>query len=139
MIYYFWRKKNNRKTTKTNPQIEIWKKDSLDMSNNDRLLIKNKINDIDESKIIITHWTDTLIDTWKYLKDISNKLIVLVWASRPWSMNNSDAEFNIWYALGALNILWKNNSKWVYIAMNWEFFDVKNVTKWEDWVFRKIK
>jgi len=118
--------------------LEVIKKDSLDMNDDDRILIKDNIKNINNDRIIITHGTDSLIETWKYLQWIKNKIIVLVWASRPWTMNNSDAEFNIGYTLGVLGILSDNKKYWVYVTMNGEYFEVDNVKKWEDWVFRKI-
>jgi len=119
--------------------IKVLQKDSLDMTDSDRLLIKEKIKWLDNNKILITHWTDTMIETWKILQELKDKIIVMIGAERPWSMKYSDAEFNIWYALWVLKILSKLEQKWVFIAMNWECFDVNNVEKWEDWVFRKIK
>jgi len=119
--------------------IEVLRKDSLDMNDEDRKKIKEKLLKIVNDKVIITHGTDTMIKTWKKLIDIKNKVIILVWAARPYSMKDSDAEFNLWYALWVLDILSKNKEYWVYITMNWEIFNVDNVEKWDDWVFRKIK
>jgi len=50
--------------------IEILRKDSLDMTDKDREKIKQTVKNIKNDKIIITHWTDTMVQTWKYLKDI---------------------------------------------------------------------
>jgi L-asparaginase len=119
--------------------VEAIRKDSLDMNDFDRKLIKDKLEKIENNRIIITHWTDTMIDTWKFIQNIDNKVIIIVGAARPWSMNNSDAELNIWYALWILNILADTDKYWVYLAMNWEYFNLNNVEKWEDWIFRKIK
>ncbi len=119
--------------------IEVLRKDSLDMNDEDRKKVKEEILEISNDKVIITHWTDTMIETWKVLENIKNKVVILVWAARPYSMKDSDAEFNIWYTLGVLDILSKNEQYWVYITMNWEVFDIDNVEKWDDWVFRKIK
>jgi len=119
--------------------VEVIRKDSLDMTDEDRNLVKEKLKNINNDKIIITHWTDTMIDTWKIIQDISNKVIVLVGSARPWSMNNSDAELNIWYALWILDILADEKKYWIYLAMNWEYFNLNNVEKLDNWVFRKIK
>jgi len=119
--------------------VEVIRKDSLDMTNDDRKLVKEKLKNISNDKIIITHWTDTMIDTWKVIQDIENKIVILVGSARPWSMNNSDAELNIWYALWILDVLAEEKKYWVYLAMNWEYFNLNNVEKWDDWVFRKIK
>jgi len=119
--------------------IKVLKKDSLDMDENDRLLIKQKLENSSGDIIIITQWTDTMIDTWKAIWSISDKVVVLVGSSIPWSMNNSDAELNIWYSLWISNVLIDEKKYWVYLAMNWEYFDLNNVEKWDDWVFRKIR
>ena len=118
--------------------VEVLRKDSLDMNDEDRNKVKEKLEQIENDKIIITHGTDTMIQTWKALWNINDKVVVLVGAARPYAMKNSDAEFNLWYALWVLDILSGNKQYWVYITMNWEIFDVNNVEKWEDGVFRKI-
>ncbi len=119
--------------------VEVLRKDSLDMNDNDRELVKEKLEKIEDDRIIITHWTDTMIETWKTIQGVDNKIVVLVGSARPWAMNNSDAELNIWYALWILDVLANENKYWVYLAMNWEYFDLNNVEKRDDWVFRKIK
>jgi len=119
--------------------VEVLRKDSLDMDDNDRKKVKEELWKIKNDRIIITHWTDKIIETWKKIQDIQNKVVVLVGSARPWAMNDSDAELNIWYALWILDILADNKMYGVYLAMNWEYFDLNNVEKWDDWVFRKIK
>ena len=119
--------------------IEVIRKDSLDMTDDDRYLVKEKLGTISNDRIIITHWTDTMIETWKIIQNIENKVIILVGSARPWAMNNSDAEFNIWYAIWILNILADEKKYWIYLAMNWEYFNINNVEKCNDGVFRKIK
>lgn len=94
--------------------ISILKKDSLDMTDKDRQLIFDTCNDLDNDKIIVTHGTDTMIDTAKKLSEIKDKVIVLVGAAQPETFKNTDADFNIGLAVGAINVL----SKGVYIAMN---------------------
>jgi len=89
-------------------------KDSLYMNNKDRQLIKKACENTTEKKILITHGTDTMIDTAKILSAIPNKIIVLTGASQPYKFRESDAEFNIGVAIGALNIL----DKGVYISIN---------------------
>lgn len=89
-------------------------KDSLDMNDEDRQLIKQACEGTVANKILITHGTDTMIDTAKVLSTITNKIIILTGASQPYKFRESDAEFNIGVAIGALNIL----DKGVYISMN---------------------
>jgi L-asparaginase len=89
-------------------------KDSLDMNDEDRQLIKKACEGTIADKILITHGTDTMTDTAKILSTIPNKIIVLTGASQPYKFRESDAEFNIGVAIGALNIL----DQGVYISMN---------------------
>ena len=89
-------------------------KDSLEMNEQDRELIKKACLGSVADKILITHGTDTMIDTARVLSDIPDKAIVLTGASQPYRFHESDAEFNIGVAFGALNVL----DKGVYIAMN---------------------
>lgn len=89
-------------------------KDSLEMDEIDRELIKRACLGSVANKILITHGTDTMIDTARVLSDIQDKVIVLTGASQPYRFRESDAEFNIGVAFGALNVL----SRGVYIAMN---------------------
>ncbi len=122
--------------------IEILRKDSLDMNDKDRKKIVETIENLwdDKKNILITHWTDTMVKTWIFIKEKINELkktIVLVWASRPYLMKETDADFNVWFALGVLKVLSNYWKYWVYVAMNWNFFDIDFVEKWNDGVFRK--
>jgi len=92
----------------------ILAKDSLEMTEDDRLLIKRACQGALAKKILITHGTDTMIETARILSDIPDKAIVLTGASQPYKFRESDAEFNIGVAFGALNIL----DRGVFIAMN---------------------
>ena len=102
--------------------ISILKKDSLDMDEQDRDLIYDICNDLKNEKIVISHWTDTMIKTAKKLSRITNKTIILVWSSRPERFKWSDASFNVWCAIWAINCM-KNG---VYIAMNGKIYN------WDD-------
>jgi len=94
--------------------ISLLKKDSLEINNEDRLLILNKCKGAKENKIIITHGTDTMNITAKFLKEIKNKTIIVTGAMRPERFSNSDADINLGLAIGAVQSL----SKGIYIAMN---------------------
>ncbi len=89
-------------------------KDSLKMTEEDRQLIKKACEGAIANKILITHGTDTMIETAKVLSEIPDKVIVLTGASQPYRFRESDAEFNLGVAIGVLNVL----DKGVYIAMN---------------------
>jgi L-asparaginase len=94
--------------------LPLIRKDSLDITNIDRQKILQSCIEADTDKIIITHGTDTMIETAKFLLSIKNKSIVLTGAVKPEKFKDSDAEFNIGVAIGAMNEL-KNG---IYIAMN---------------------
>jgi L-asparaginase len=97
----------------------IMQKDSLDMDESDRQLILEKISGDLHEWIVITHGTDTMIDTAKTLSVIPNKTIVLTGSMQPARFKNSDAVFNIGCAIAAVQTL----PHGVYITMNGQIFD----------------
>lgn len=103
----------------------LLRKDSLDMTDEDRTLIYKTVKKNSSDKILITHGTDTMVKTARYLADISSKTIVLTGALEPALFKTSDALFNIGCALGALQVL-KEGS---YIVMNGKVFLANNVRK----------
>jgi len=94
--------------------ISLLKKDSLDMTEKDQDKILEACQKTDADKIVVTHGTDTMIETAKKLSKIRNKAIVLTGAMKPEKFLDSDASFNVGAAVGALNVL----DSGVYIAMN---------------------
>jgi L-asparaginase len=92
----------------------ILKKDSQDITSGDRKKLINFCNKVKDDKIIITHGTDTIIETAKQLHVIKNKTIILTGAFLPERFKDSDAEFNMGVAVGAIGFI----SKGVYISMN---------------------
>ena len=101
-------------------------KDSLEISDKDRKLIVDKCSSISNDKILITHGTDTMIDTAKLLaKKINDKTIVLTGAMIPYKFGSSDGLFNLGSALSFIQSI-KNG---VYIAMNGNLFNWDNVLK----------
>lgn len=103
----------------------LLRKDSLDMTAEDRALIFETVKNDPSDKILITHGTDTMVETAKFLSPITNKTIVLTGALEPALFKTSDALFNIGCALGALQVL-ENGA---YIAMNGKVFRADNVRK----------
>jgi len=106
-------------------------KDSLEMNDTDRELIKEACQDSVAKKILITHGTDTMIETARVLSSIKGKAIILTGASQPYRFRESDAEFNIGVAFGALNIL----NDGVYIAMNGRVYEWDKCQKTSDGQF----
>ena len=107
--------------------ISLMQKDSLDMDDNDRESIKQAVIATPDSRIIITHGTDTMIRTARHLQQINGKTIVFTGSMLPAQYSDSDAVFNLGCALTAVQVLGNG----VYIAMNSRIFDpahaVKNV------------
>ncbi len=104
----------------------IMMKDSLEMSNDDRNKIVQQCLESDESKILITHGTDTMVETAKLLAEkITSKTIVLTGAMIPYKFGSSDGLFNLGSALSFLQIL----PHGIYIAMNGNIFNWDNVKK----------
>jgi L-asparaginase len=97
----------------------LLRKDSLDMDDADRALVRAHVAAESCPKIIVTHGTDTMIETAKRLSDIPGKCIVLTGAMEPAGFKSSDAVFNVGVAVGAVSAL----PDGVYIAMNGRIFD----------------
>ncbi len=106
----------------------ILKKDSLDITNQDREHIVAKVKTEACNKIVITHGTDTMVETAQALKIISDKTIVLVGAMQPARFKDSDATYNVGFATSAASIL----PVGIYIAMNGQLFDADEVKKNRD-------
>lgn len=97
----------------------VLRKDSLDMDDADRQLVFDRVAADSCSKVILTHGTDTMIDTARKLSAISGKCIVLTGAMEPARFKSSDAVFNVGVAVGAVSSL----PDGVYIAMNGRIFN----------------
>jgi len=101
-------------------------KDSIYMTDSDREKILQSCKNCKENKIIITHGTDTMVETAQLLgKNIKDKTIVLVGAMIPYNQENSDALFNLGFAVSAVQTLPEE----VYITMNGKIFLWNNVRK----------
>jgi L-asparaginase len=103
----------------------LLKKDSLDMTAEDRQLIFDKIKSADHKYIVVTHGTDTIIETAKKLIGITDKVIVLTGAIEPARSKSSDASFNIGSAVAAVQLL----PAGVYVAINGRIFDPNKIRK----------
>ena len=103
----------------------ILKKDSLDITHSEREIIKKSVIECEEERIIITHGTDTMVETAKFLEDIKEKTIVLTGAMQPARFKKTDAIFNSGFAYAAALSL----ENGVYIAMSGQIFNSSNVRK----------
>ena len=104
-------------------------KDSLDMDDSDRQQILESCLACDEPQIVITHGTDTMVETSQVLATkIKDKTIVLLGAMVPYQFKNSDALFNLGCAIAAVQTL----ENGVYITMNGKIFNYDEVIKNKD-------
>jgi L-asparaginase len=100
-------------------QVEsLMQKDSLDLNIADRQLILEKVKASPARHILITHGTDTMIETARVLQAAAGKVIVLTGSMSPARFRNTDAVFNIGCAVAALQTL----PEGVYLVMNGKVF-----------------
>ncbi len=104
---------------------QLMRKDSLDLTEQDRALIRQAVETTAGDRIVITHGTDTMVDTARSLAGLSEKVIVLTGSLSPARFQGSDADFNIGLAVAAVQSL----PAGVYIAMNGLIFDANKVRK----------
>ena len=105
--------------------IPILRKDSLHLDDADRELLRATIAAQPARHVLVTHGTDSMVETAKVLASIPGKTIVLTGALNPARFRGSDAEFNIGTAVGAVQSL----PAGVYIAMNGRIWDPAKVRK----------
>jgi L-asparaginase len=108
--------------------IPLMRKDSLHMDAADRALLREVIERQSERHVLVTHGTDTMVETAQALHGIVGKVIVLTGALNPARFTGSDAVFNIGCAVGAVQAL----SDGVWIAMNGRIWDPAKVRKNRD-------
>tara|TARA_B100002052_G_scaffold232054_1_gene214930 strand:- start:107 stop:592 length:486 start_codon:yes stop_codon:yes gene_type:complete len=101
--------------------------DSLEMTKKDIEKIINECKKTKSSKIVITHGTDTMVNTAeKIAEKIKNKTIVLTGAMIPYAFgSSSDGFFNLGSALSFVQTL----ENGVYIAINGQYFNYNKVKK----------
>ena len=99
--------------------------DSLQMTDADRNMILEQCRSAPESRIVITHGTDTMAVTARALAAIPGKTIVLTGAMVPYKFGSSDGLFNLGSALAFAQTL----KPGVYVAMNGRFFRGDSVRK----------
>jgi len=100
--------------------------DSLEMTGADRDLIVGNCQQCEESCIVITHGTDTMVETAAALaRGVSGKTIVLTGAMIPYAFGSSDGLFNLGSALSLVQVL----PHGIYIAMNGRHFEWDQVRK----------
>jgi L-asparaginase len=100
--------------------------DSLDMTDADRSVIVQNCRHCEEPRIVITHGTDTMVETARAVAaEVRDKTIVLTGAMIPWAFGSSDGLFNLGSALSFVQSL----PPGVYVAMNGRHFAWNRVRK----------
>ena len=105
--------------------IPLMRKDSLHMGPEDRVAVRTTIEQQPGRHVLVTHGTDTMVETARELASIPGKVIVLTGALNPARFQGSDAVFNIGCAVAAVQTL----PDGVYIAMNGRVWDPAKVRK----------
>lgn len=110
----------------------LFRKDSLELTDADREVLVERVSREPGDRILITHGTDTMVDSARALEPVvepeGEKTIVFVGSLSPARFKNSDAEFNIGFALAAVQTL----PPGIYIAMNGQVFTADHVRKNRD-------
>ena len=110
---------------KTRVQV-VMMKDSLAMNHTGRQKILRSCRNAPESRIVITHGTDTMEKTARFLgPEIKDKTIVLTGAMIPYRFGSSDGMFNLGTAIAFAQLL----PPGVFVAMNGRVFNWNHVTK----------
>jgi L-asparaginase len=104
---------------------EICRKDSLELTDEDRDQLKTTIEASDANFVLITHGTDTMVDSANYIGEQANKVIIFTGAMQPAAFSNTDAVFNIGTAVGAFSVAQPGS----YIAMSGQVYPASNVFK----------
>ena len=99
----------------------LLRKDSVDLTDADRALVIETVQRCDERRVLVTHGTDTMATT-------ARALVVLTGSMQPARLRESDAVFNVGFALGVL----QTSPPGVYVAMNGRVFDPAHVRKNRD-------
>lgn len=108
------------------PPLSLLKKDSLDMTDADRRKVARAVAACKQKRIVISHGTDTMADTARAIVAASRgKTVVLVGAFLPAAFRDSDADFNIGFALAAALCM----PSGVYVTMNGQILPAATVSK----------
>ncbi|HLQ12187.1 MAG TPA: asparaginase domain-containing protein [Steroidobacteraceae bacterium] len=110
----------------TLPEVtELLRKDSLEMTAADRQVIRAAVAESAAAQILITHGTDTIVETARELAGLAGKTIVLTGALQPGRFADSDAAFNLGLAFGAVQLC----PPGVFVVANGTVFPADRVRK----------
>lgn len=103
----------------------LLRKDSLELTDEDREMIRSAVDAETCSRVIVTHGTDTMVKTADSLQGCRGKTIILTGSLTPARFKTSDADFNLGMAIAAVQTL----PEGVYITMNGRVFQAPKVRK----------
>jgi len=109
-----------RMLEKLNPSFDYevltaCQKDSLEITEEDRVHLTDLIRTHECDKFIVTHGTDTMMETAAFLRErIKDKLVIITGAMRPERFSNSEAPINLGCAIATANLM----EKGIFIAMH---------------------
>jgi L-asparaginase len=105
--------------------VPLLHKDSLDVTDEDRAMLRDYIARDDAERFVVTHGTDTMPQTAEALAGLKGKTIVLTGALTPARFKSTDAMFNVGMAVAAAQVA----PPGVYIAMSGQVFEAGHVRK----------
>jgi len=106
------------------------------MTDSEREILLSKILQNENSNFVVTHGTDTLIETALFLKKhVPFGTVVLIGAKLPEVFKDSDADFNLGFAIGYAQASASNSAAQIRIAFNGETFDPEQVCRGDDGSF----
>ena len=107
----------------------LMQKDSLDLTDADRAFIAGRVARAEAEHVVLTHGTDTMVETARTIAEALGaepaKTVVLVGSLAPARFKGTDAEFNVGFAVAAVQTL----PAGVYVAMNGRVFRPEAVRK----------
>ena len=105
--------------------VPLLQKDSLEMTDEDRAMLRDYIANDDGTHYVMTHGTDTMPETAEALAGLDGKTVVLTGALTPARFKTTDAIFNVGMAVAAV----QTSAPGVYIAMSGQVFAAGEVRK----------
>ena len=105
--------------------LSLFRKDSLDLTDDDRQKLKDFIENDEAERYVISHGTDTMVETAEVLAAIPGKTMVLTGALSPARFKTTDAVFNVGMAVAAVQTV----DPGVYLAISGQIFEAGNVRK----------
>ncbi len=105
--------------------VSLFRKDSLELTDADRAAIREHLEADSGSRYVITHGTDTMAETARFLDGLQGKTVVLTGALSPARFRTTDAIFNVGLAVAAVQVA----EPGIYIAMSGQVFRGSEVRK----------